>query len=80
MRHMLRKNFWKRIAGGYSLIEVLITVLIIAVAGLLYALMLVVDLNGPTMMAHIGVMRALNRDVGRRSIHRAKTRIGESIN
>jgi hypothetical protein len=25
------------------------------------ALMLVVDLNGPTMMARIGVMRALNR-------------------
>jgi hypothetical protein len=26
------------------------------------ALMLVVDLNGPTMMARIGIMRALNRD------------------
>jgi hypothetical protein len=30
------------------------------------ALLLVVELNGPTMMARIGVMRALNRDVERR--------------
>jgi hypothetical protein len=29
------------------------------------ALLLVVELNGPTMMARIGVMRALNRDVER---------------
>ena len=29
------------------------------------ALMLVVDLNGPTMMARIGIMRALNRNVER---------------
>jgi hypothetical protein len=27
----------------------------------MFALMLVVDVNGPTMMARIGVMRALNR-------------------
>jgi hypothetical protein len=26
------------------------------------ALILVADLNGPTMFAHIGIMRALNRD------------------
>jgi hypothetical protein len=30
-----------------------------------FALMLVVDLNGPTMMARIGIMRALNRNVVR---------------
>ena len=29
------------------------------------ALMLVVELNGPTMMARIGIMRALNRNVVR---------------
>jgi hypothetical protein len=29
------------------------------------ALLLVVELNGPTMMARIGVMRALNRHVER---------------
>ena len=29
------------------------------------ALLLVVNLNGPTMMARIGVMRALNRNVVR---------------
>ena len=29
------------------------------------ALLLVVNLNGPTMMARIGVMRALNRNVDR---------------
>jgi hypothetical protein len=29
------------------------------------AMLLVVDHNGPTMMARIGVMRALNRNVGR---------------
>ena len=29
------------------------------------ALMLVVDLNGPTMFARIGIMRALNRHVER---------------
>jgi hypothetical protein len=28
-------------------------------------MLLVVDHNGPTMMARIGVMRALNRNVGR---------------
>jgi hypothetical protein len=28
----------------------------------MFALMLVVDLNGPTMMARIGIMRALNRN------------------
>jgi hypothetical protein len=27
----------------------------------MFALMLVVELNGPTMMARIGIMRALNR-------------------
>jgi hypothetical protein len=31
----------------------------------MFALMLVIDLNGPTMMARIGIMRALNRDVVR---------------
>jgi hypothetical protein len=31
----------------------------------MFALMLVVDLNGPTMMARIGIMRALNRNVVR---------------
>jgi hypothetical protein len=31
----------------------------------MFALMLVVDLNGPTMMARIGIMRALNRHVDR---------------
>jgi hypothetical protein len=31
----------------------------------MFALMLVVDLNGPTMMARIGIMRALNRNVER---------------
>ena len=31
----------------------------------MFALMLVVDLNGPTMMARIGIMRALNRHVER---------------
>jgi hypothetical protein len=29
------------------------------------ALLLVVDLNGPTMMARIGILRALNRNVVR---------------
>jgi hypothetical protein len=29
------------------------------------SLLLVVDLNGPTMMARIGVLRALNRNVER---------------
>jgi hypothetical protein len=29
------------------------------------ALLLVVELNGPTMMARIGIMRALNRNVER---------------
>ena len=38
------------------------------------ALLLVVKLNGPTMMARIGVMRALNRDVERRFL--AKRNIG----
>jgi hypothetical protein len=33
--------------------------------GPLEALLLVVELNGPTMMAHIGVMRAFNRNVER---------------
>jgi hypothetical protein len=31
------------------------------------ALMLVVDLNGPTMMASIGMLRALNRHPGSHS-------------
>jgi hypothetical protein len=31
----------------------------------MFALMLVVDLYGPTMMARIGIMRALNRNVER---------------
>jgi hypothetical protein len=31
----------------------------------MFALILVVDLNGPTMMARIGIMRALNRNVER---------------
>jgi len=35
------------------------------VAGRVEALLLVVELNGPTMMARIGVMRALNRNVER---------------
>jgi hypothetical protein len=35
------------------------------VAGRLEALLLVVELNGPTMMARIGVLRALNRHVQR---------------
>jgi hypothetical protein len=32
----------------------------------MFALMLVIDLNGPTMMARIGIMRALNRHVERK--------------
>ena len=38
------------------------------------ALMLVVDLNGPTMMARIGIMRALNRNTkkGAQSTRRLK--------
>jgi hypothetical protein len=31
----------------------------------MFALILVVDLNGPTMMARIGIMRALNRNTKR---------------
>jgi hypothetical protein len=31
----------------------------------MFALMLVVDLNGPTMFARIGIVRALNRNVER---------------
>ena len=44
------------------------------------ALLLVVELNGPTMMARIGMMRALNRHVKRCLIPRAKTRIGDDGN
>jgi hypothetical protein len=40
------------------------------------ALLLVVDLDGPTM--RIGMLRALKRHVERCSIHHAKTRIGEN--
>jgi hypothetical protein len=36
-------------------------------AGAMEALILVVDNNGPTMFARIGVMRALNRNVARRA-------------
>jgi hypothetical protein len=45
------------------------------------ALMLVVDLNGPTMMARIGIMRALNRgyvrefDSSRKDTHWGKRRL-----
>jgi hypothetical protein len=35
------------------------------VAGRVEALLLVVELNGPTIMARIGVMRAFNRNVER---------------
>jgi len=44
------------------------------------ALMLVVDLNGPTMMARIGIMRALNRHTERVlcSTVIAKTSTGET--
>jgi len=45
------------------------------------ALMLVVDLNGPTMMARIGVLRALNRNVervlhsSRKDTHRGRRKL-----
>jgi hypothetical protein len=45
------------------------------------ALMLVVDLNGPTMMARIGIMRALNRgyvrefDSSRKDTHWGKRKL-----
>jgi hypothetical protein len=42
------------------------------------ALLLVAEHSGPTMLARIGVMRALNRHVERCLIRRAKTLIGES--
>ena len=44
------------------------------------ALLLVVELNGPTMMARIGVLRALNRHVERVFNSSPKTRIGENGN
>jgi hypothetical protein len=40
------------------------------------ALLVVVELDGPTMMAHIGLLRALNRNVQREFDTRGKTRIG----
>jgi len=40
-------------------------------------LILVAEKNGPTMMARIGVMRALNRHIGAFSIPTGKTRIGD---
>jgi hypothetical protein len=40
------------------------------------ALLLVVELNGPTMMARIGMLRALNRHVER--VFNPSRRIGES--
>jgi hypothetical protein len=45
------------------------------------ALLLVVELNGPTMMAHIGVMRPFNRNVerefdsSRKDEHRGKRKL-----
>ncbi len=42
------------------------------------ALILVATRGGPTMLARIGVMRALHRNEKRISIPIAKTRIGES--
>jgi hypothetical protein len=39
------------------------------------ALLLVVELNSPTMMERLGVMRALNRHVEWVSIERAKTSV-----
>jgi hypothetical protein len=42
------------------------------------AMLPVVKYIGPTMMARIGVMRALNRHVVRSSTRRAKTRVGEN--
>jgi hypothetical protein len=44
----------------------------------MFALILVIDLNGPTMMARIGIMRALNRTSCGSLIPRARTRMGES--
>jgi hypothetical protein len=44
------------------------------------ALLLVVEQNGPTMFARIGVMRALNRHVERVSVQSGRTRIGENGN
>ena len=47
----------------------------------MFALMLVVDLNGPTMMARIGIMRALNRrlvrefDSSRKDTHWGKRKL-----
>ena len=41
------------------------------------ALLLVVELDGPTMMARIGVLRALNRHVVRCSILIARTHLGK---
>jgi hypothetical protein len=40
------------------------------------ALLLVVELSGPTMMARIGLLRALNRNVQREFDTSRKTRIG----
>jgi hypothetical protein len=42
------------------------------------ALILVAELDGPTMFARIGMMRALNRRVERCSIAHGKRHIGES--
>ena len=42
------------------------------------ALLLVVELSGPTTMARIGMLRAHNRHVERVLNRRAKTRIGEN--
>ena len=39
------------------------------------ALLLVVELNGPTMMARIGIMRALNHHTDRKDKHWGKRKI-----
>ena len=47
----------------------------------MFALILVVDLNGPTMMARIGIMRALNRgyvrefNSSRKDTHRGRHKL-----
>jgi len=44
------------------------------------ALIMAAEDRGPLMHARIGMLRALNRNVERCLINRAKTRIGESTN
>jgi hypothetical protein len=39
------------------------------------ALLLVVELNGPTMMARIGIMRALNRNASRKDTQWGKHKL-----